>query len=903
MDGMKNTIFALPVVAAVCGGCLFAGSDSAPADVVMRPDGDVRTLSAAIERVRAMRASGAIPAGRTAEVRVEEGRYAVKEAAVFGPADSNIRFAAAKKGRAVFDGGVELPPFKAGADGVWRARVPDGLDFEQLFVNGRRAQRARTPNKFYHYMVEPWDESRNPKTGATGDFSRCVFIAEKGDIVDLAKLSPEDLSRVEIQFWQSWDMARTRVEWVDGEKGIVLVTGGTSRPLFFWSSTRPRYALENYRAALDAPGEWFLDAKARELLYIPLDGETPESTRAVAPVAKGFVVLAGDPLKDEIVRDVSFTGLAFENSAWPLPPQGARNAQSAQNFHDSAVLADGAERFTMESCRLSHIGLHGVWLKRGCRNCRVSHCYIEDLGGGGVYLGATDNWRTDKPGRLSAFNVVTDCIIRGGGHILNGAIGVWVGHSSDNEISHNDIGDFRYTGVSMGWTWGYSPTVAKRNRLLWNRIHHIGQGVLSDMGGVYTLGDSEGTVEIGNWIHDVNGYAGTGSPAWGLYTDEGSRGILHASNLVERCRDGAVHQHYGRENVFANNIFATFDRNGVWRSRVEDHTTIIVTNNIFWWTNPDAHLLSGHRGTKVKDVVFDGNLYCGTAGVSTNAFSGRSREEWNAEGHDLHSKFADPLFRDPAKGDWRLAPNSPALAMGFAPWDWTFAGVLKDNPKWRAAAMDDSGIPALEDAPKAPRFVRTSYHLDFESLRPGAQKQLGRFVKGGDDGLLVTDKIAAGGKKSLRLVDSPSYKHRWHPHIFTHITCETGSVRIAFSFNVDDKSQPTFEGRDYHPANGAQYAVGPHLSFAKGVVRAHGREIARVAPGVWCSVEILLHVTGPKAGTWSCTVSPQGGAPVTVDGLKVTNQFRTLEWLGFMTNGAEPAVWHLDDFLVEPVKP
>ena len=108
----------------------------------MHPGGDIATISAALEKVRAMRASGAIPMGRTAVVRVDAGRYPVKEAPNFGPADSNIRFVAAKKGRAVFDGGVALPPFKAGEDGVWRARVPEGLDFEQLFVNGRRAQRA-----------------------------------------------------------------------------------------------------------------------------------------------------------------------------------------------------------------------------------------------------------------------------------------------------------------------------------------------------------------------------------------------------------------------------------------------------------------------------------------------------------------------------------------------------------------------------------------------------------------------------------------------------------------------------------------------------------------------------------------------------------------------------------------
>ena len=104
----------LLLTALVCVGCLFAKAAADSADVVMRPGGDVATISAALEKVRALRESGAIPPDRPAVVRVEAGRYAVKEAATFGPADSNIRFVAANKGRAVFDGGVALPPFKAG---------------------------------------------------------------------------------------------------------------------------------------------------------------------------------------------------------------------------------------------------------------------------------------------------------------------------------------------------------------------------------------------------------------------------------------------------------------------------------------------------------------------------------------------------------------------------------------------------------------------------------------------------------------------------------------------------------------------------------------------------------------------------------------------------------------------
>ena len=874
-------------------------------DVTMSPDGEVRSIAAALEKVRALRAAGAIPHGRVADVSVSPGRYPVAQAATFTPDDSNVRFAAAKEGEAVFDGGVELPPFTAGADGIWRVRVPEGLSFEQLYVNGRRAQRARTPNEFYLYLREPDKSWKNPFTGKPLDTLRQVLIANEGDLDPLAALSIDELARVEVLVWQSWDNARSRVAHFDAGKGLVVLRQGPSRPLFSWG--RPRYALENYRGALDAPGEWFHDVKAGELLYIPLAGERIEATRAVAPVAPGFAVFAGNPLSGTFVRNVAFEGLAFEHAAWKLPDGGVENRQSAQNVRDAAIIGDGVRGFAMERCRLSHVGMHGVWLKRGCRGNRIVRCLIEDLGGGGIYIGDTADWKEEKPDCIAAFNCVSNCIIRSGGHTLNGANGVWIGHSSDNEIVHNDIGDFRYTGIAVGWNWGYVPTVAKRNRLSWNRIHHIGWGVLSDMAGVYTLGDSEGTKVVGNWIHDVNGYRSGGSPAFGLYTDEGSTGILFASNLVDRCRDAAVNQHYGKGNTFANNVLANFDKSGFVRFRAENHTTIVVTNNVLWWTNAAAQVIrGGMNGGKVTDVVMDGNLFWCTGGsVSPKAFFGKSLDAWRAEGHDGASRVGDPLFSDPAHGDWRMAAESPARKMGFVPWDWTDAGVLKDDAAWRADAMDDTRYPPMKDAPPAPRWYPTyptSGSCGFEAFKTGTtgKKKLGVFAVYGERGATVTDETAASGKRSLRLADSPTHALLLHPRLEARLGAYEGSVRIRWRFRTDRKAHPQFECRDYRQEGEPQFAVGPTVSFAAGRVVAGGRKVADVPVDAWVGVEVLLHVSGPKAGTWSCTVTPPDGNPVTAEGLKVTPRFRTLDWIGFMSNGKE-GTWHLDDFSVEPV--
>jgi len=512
------------------------------------------------------------------------------------------------------------------------------------------------------------ESAERPLTGGT-DYSLEATADGYNPKTETVTVSNE-LKEVVMTIYHKWDISKRHPEGVGDS--LIFTTGKGMKPWNKWKRGQ-RYKLENYKAALTKPGEWFLDDSGL-LTYIPLPGEEPHKAEMIMPYLSHFIIIRGDTAHDNYVSHLRFEGLRFYYSANYLPPGGFEPSQAAATI-DAAIQIDGARDITFVNCEIAHTGNYGIWFRASCSDCGVKHCHIYDLGAGGVRIGTMKI--PDDTLSITRRITLENNIIQNGGLLFPPAVGVWIGQSSDNTVTHNDIGDFRYTGVSVGWVWGYAYSPAKRNKVTYNHIHHIGWGLLSDMGGVYTLGKSEGTVVSNNVIDHILAWDYGG---WGLYPDEGSSHILMENNLVYETKTGGFHQHYGKENIIRNNIFAFASIYQLQCTRVENHLSFSFLNNIVYYN--DGVLLGG-PWDKIK-IEMDSNIFWNTR--EKVSFLNMDMKKWREEtGHDQNSLVTDPGFTNDEHPEFLPANKKALKKTGFIPFDYSKAGVYGSD-EWKKTA-------------------------------------------------------------------------------------------------------------------------------------------------------------------------------------------------------------------------
>ena len=645
----------------------------------------LKTLKGAKEKLK----TSNIPKDKKVTVWFREGTYTFFNTVAFDENDkNNVLYRSYPDEEVVFSGSKEIK-------GNWKETkindvkafvtdIPINSDedyFRSLFKDGKRLSRSNYPKEdVFKIAAEPnADEKFDSEWDPNFFVHSPVFYAHPEDLLDFSNQSD-----IDVKIMHFWCDDLLPVHSIDKASGKIT----TTKPTAMKARVDDNYILENVKEALSLPGEWYLDRAEEKLYYIPQENDTVKNTVVYAGKTEQLFTINN-------AENISFQGINFENTDWnhtdgthtgnpfdkshPLYKTikyGAEHPQAAFEV-PAAIYIATSKGINFTDCNFENISYTAIKFEKASKDCAITSCLFNEIGGNAIFI------HGDFVVPASTQNIdVTDCHISKYGRIFNNAIGILLTHAIDCDLTHNEIHDGWYTGVSVGWNWGYTDNSTNNINISNNLIYNIGNGWLSDMGGIYTLGIQPDTVITENIIYNVGCDEGAyGYGGWGIYLDEGSSEILVEKNLVYDCSSQTFHQHYGKDNMIRNNIFA-FGGEGQFRiTRNEEHNSLFLYNNIL--VGDDTAMYWETTGLDwFKD---DNNLYWDYNTFGKTVYSGGSTSIFDSEnilgmygrGYYNNAILADPLFKDAENRDFTLAENSPAFDGGFEPWEYNAGTITK----------------------------------------------------------------------------------------------------------------------------------------------------------------------------------------------------------------------------------
>lgn len=500
------------------------------------------SLHGARDKVRTMNAS----MSTDITVLLRGGSYRLEAPLTLNPQDSGtggfeVVYKAYPGEVPVLSGGQPIGTFSLfdSTKNIYRASVSPTFDTREVWVNGARAQRARSV--------------KNP-----GGFTKTSTGYTTTDAQMALWRNPSD---IEIVGEYEWNQHRCSVESIS----VSMIT--MDNPCWRNSTDHgyepsnlglPTY-VENAYELLDAPGEWYLDKSADYLYYIPRGAEALDNV--VAGSTTTLLSIVGSSTTE--VRNVRFEGLTFQHSGWTMPstPVGFSGFQGG--VYDD--VSDGVENGKMMPAAVhvsyarglefrgnvfEQLGTSAIHLQDGVKDSVVVGNRLLDIGGGGIYLG---NHTLPNPtaAQLNQNNVLDNNYINRTGAGYAGTHGIWLGYPNTTSIKHNEILNSSYSPIAAGWGWSFNASSHRATHIAHNLISNY-LTVLNDGGGIYTLGAQPDTVIERNYIQNgINRFAA-------LYPDQGSAYIAWRYNVIDRVPTWLhIHSGSGCNNMITNNYSNT----------------------------------------------------------------------------------------------------------------------------------------------------------------------------------------------------------------------------------------------------------------------------------------------------------------------------------------------------------
>lgn len=564
---------------------------------------------------------------------------------------------------ASISGGVLITGWTPASGNTFTAVVQQQSAFiNQLFVNDRRVVRARVPTNYSDYL-----QFAAPLADPTQ--ARYGFQYQPG------QFNYQSLVDAMVVVYHSWTTSHHYIDQLIAANNTILFTNPSDRPI---GSMQPqgnrRFHIENLCEAL-TPNS-FCYVNATKTISLMTDGSyDPRQAQIIAPINEFVVIVAGRDINDT-VNDLIIDNVAIQHSAWNIGRTQQADAQATAFLQSAPLYIANATSIIISDAEVSHTGSYAVWVKEGTTNINIINSLITDTGSGGIRIG---QMISPIPTPTSSVNVISNEVSYGG-NVFPSGVGIISHRASDIVIADNLVHHHRYTGISIGWQWGYAPSETSNVLVQGNYIYNTGQHILCDQGGIYTLGIQPGTVITNNVIKNVFSYA---MLMWGIYLDEGTSQIVVSNNVVYNTGWAGFFQHYGANNTIINNVFARasliappqpndpIPDGDVHVALAENHTSIIYTRNIVYDTFQGANHSAFKYDQPNIRVSFSNNVYYSASNASL-LFGHQSEQvafsEWQKTGQDNNSVIADPLFAgDVNQCDFfTVRSDSPAAALGFA---------------------------------------------------------------------------------------------------------------------------------------------------------------------------------------------------------------------------------------------
>ncbi len=643
----------------------------------------------------------------TAKVIFLAGTYYLPETVRFTDKDSksSVVYMAEKEGAVVISGGKQLQlQWTKSSKGWFTASIPSGTIIDQLYINGVRQRMARFPNAVAGKNVfDTWDLSHSMKADSARDPLNPQRIAQWKNPAG---------GYVHAMHTALWGDMHWRILGKN-TNGELIEEGGwqNNRP----SPKHPGYRMvENVFEELDAPGEWFYNAKEGQLCYIPTDGMDISKAKVEIVRLKHLIEFNGS--KASPVSNIELKGFVFKHAARTFMENKEQLLRSDWTvYRGGAVVFNGAVGCKITDCEFDQVGGNAIFINNYNRNLSIAGCYIHHVGANGIaFVGDPDAVRSPlfryakqdfksidrtpgpKTDNYPSSCRVENCLITMTGRDEKQTSPVHISMSHKITISHCSIYDVPRAGININ-EGTFGGHVIEHNDVF-NTVLETG-----DHGSFNSWGrDRYWTPDINESVPEVNkdkqfpfldmldsniirNNRMRCDHGWDIDLDDGSSWYRIYNNLL---LNGGLKMREGFDRIATNNIIIN---NGlhphVWYPNSGD----VFAHNIVFRAYSPALMNKGIPADGKWGKALDSNFYVAGLGAM---------KKFIANGCDSNSIAGDAGFINPSIGDYGLNDSSKARSVGFTPFKMNDFGVQKASLKAIAKTPVFPKVSLLADADK-----------------------------------------------------------------------------------------------------------------------------------------------------------------------------------------------------------